>query len=172
MATTKAMTGASACCQVVRAQPETAPPFGTTQPGPFRAIGPCPLTDPGGSMRGAGESGLDMSGVGGAGSAPVRARLPQSSGGWWAVGLSAVGLGSWVVLPVLTVTLRDTYPVTDTWVMPAIGSVLIGVAAVVDVLCFVRRWDRSMLNVVAAAVTVPAALLAIAMVVGEGLAGV
>lgn len=119
-----------------------------------------------------GESGVDMSGVGGAGSAPVRARLPQSSGGWWAVGLSAVGLGSWVVLPVLTVTLRDTYPVTDTWVMPAIGSVLIGVAAVVDVLCFVRRWDRSMLNVVAAAVTVPAALLAIAMVVGEGLAGV
>jgi hypothetical protein len=82
---------------------------------------------------------------------------PESAGGWWAIGLAAVGMGSWVVLPIITLTLRTRYPVTDTWVMPVIGAVMVGVAAVVNVLCL-WQWDRSPLNVVATAVTVLAAL--------------
>ena len=46
---------------------------------------------------------------------------------------------------------------TDTWIMPVIGAVMVGVAAAVNVLCL-WRWDRSTLNVVATAVTVLAAL--------------
>jgi hypothetical protein len=46
------------------------------------------------------------------------------------------------------------------------------VAIVVDLLCLRRRWDRSILNVLAALGTVGLALLIIAMVVGEALTGV
>ena len=74
-------------------------------------------------------------------------------------GLAVVGLGSWVVLPIITLTMRTRYPVTDTWIMPVIGAVTIGVAAAVNVLCL-WRWDRSTLNVIATAVTVLAALAA------------
>jgi hypothetical protein len=112
-----------------------------------------------------------MSGVSGARSGQARALLPQSSGGWWALLSSVVGLGSFVVLPVITVTLRDTYPVTDTWVMPAILAILVGIAAVVNGLCMWRRWDRSTLNLVAASVTIPVGIFAVVMVAGEGLAG-
>jgi hypothetical protein len=82
---------------------------------------------------------------------------PESAGGWWAIGAAVVGLGSWVVLPIITLTFRTRYPVTDTWIMPVIGAVMVGVAAAVNVLCL-WRWDRSTLNVVATAVTVLAAL--------------
>ena len=60
---------------------------------------------------------------------------PESAGGWWAIGLAAVGLASWVVLPIVTLILRTRYPVTDTRIMPVIGAVMVGVAAAVNVLC-------------------------------------
>ena len=61
------------------------------------------------------------------------------------------------MLPIITLTFRTRYPVTDTWVMPVIGAVMVGAAAAVNVLCL-WQWDRSPLNVVATTVTVLAAL--------------
>lgn len=71
----------------------------------------------------------------------------------------------------ITMTFRETYPVTDTWVMPVIWLVLADVAAGFNVLCVWRWKERSVLNIVAAALTIPAALFVTVMVVGEGLAG-
>jgi len=56
--------------------------------------------------------------------------------------------------------------------MPAIGAVLIMVAAIVNVLALWIWKQRSVLNIVATVVTVPLALLFTLIVVGEGLAGV
>lgn len=97
--------------------------------------------------------------------------FPKTAVGWWALGISVIGVASWVVLPVITTLFRDTYPVTDTWVMPAIGTVLIDAAAVTNVLVVWLRRERSVLNIVAAALTVPLALLFTLVVVGEGLSG-
>ncbi|TFD79867.1 hypothetical protein [Cryobacterium fucosi] len=77
-----------------------------------------------------------------------------------------IGLASWLILPVVTTIFRETYPVTDTWVMPAIGTVRIDAAAVLNVLCVWLWRERSVLNVIALGVTVP---LALVFVVGEGL---
>lgn len=96
---------------------------------------------------------------------------PASRRGWAAVAASLIGLGSWFVLPILTMTLRETFPITDTWVMPAVGLVLVLVAAVVDVLCLFVWRQRSVALWLLAALTVPFAVFATLMVVGEGLAG-
>ncbi|MDA3935739.1 MAG: hypothetical protein PF636_02580 [Actinomycetota bacterium] len=101
----------------------------------------------------------------------TRHLTPGSPLGWWALGLSVLGLSAWVVLPVITMTFRETYPVTDTWVMPVIWLVLADVAAGFNVLCIWRWKERSALNIVAVALTIPAALFVTVMVVGEGLAG-
>lgn len=98
--------------------------------------------------------------------------VPSTTAGWWAVGLSVVGIAAWVVLPMITMTFRTSYPITDTWVMPVIGLVLIDAAAVFDGLCMWRWRDRSVFNIVASVLVIPAALLATVIVVGEGFAGV
>lgn len=72
----------------------------------------------------------------------------------------------------ITMAFRTRYPITDTWVMPAIGLVLTDLAAVVSVLCVWRWRERSVLNVVAVVIIIPVALFVTFMVVGEGLAGV
>ncbi|PKQ20098.1 MAG: hypothetical protein CVT66_06430, partial [Actinobacteria bacterium HGW-Actinobacteria-6] len=63
------------------------------------------------------------------GAQAARRLTPDSPLGWWAIGLAVLGLGSWIVLPMITIAFRETYPVTDTWVMPAILLVLTDVAA-------------------------------------------
>ena len=100
-----------------------------------------------------------------------RAVLPRKPIGWWALGLAVAAMASWVVLPLITTTFRETYPITNTWVMPAIGIVLLDAAAVLSVLCVWRWRERSVLNIVALALTLPMALLFTLIVVGEGLAG-
>lgn len=86
--------------------------------------------------------------------------------------VSLIGLGSWFVLPIVTMAFRDTYPVTDTWVMPTIGVVLVLIAAVMDVVCLFVWRRRSIALWILAALTVPFAVFATLMVVGEGLVGV
>ncbi len=115
-------------------------------------------------------SGRDSANAGAA--AGTRGVMPATAGGWWALGASVVGLASWVVLPMITIAFRETYPITDTWVMPALGMALIDVAAVLDVLCIWPWRQRSVLNVIATVATIPAALFASFMVIGEALAGV
>lgn len=66
---------------------------------------------------------------------------------------------------------REKYPVTDTWIMPAIGTVLIDVAAVFNLLCVWPWRERSVLNIVAAVLVIPIALLFTLIVVGEILGG-
>ncbi|MFL7807425.1 MAG: hypothetical protein AB8I80_02280 [Anaerolineae bacterium] len=101
-----------------------------------------------------------------------RAIVPSTPVGWWALGLTMVAIASWVALPLLTINFRETYPITDTWVMPAIALVLTDLAAVFNVLCVWPWRERSILNIVATVLMVPAALFVTFMVVGEGLAGV
>lgn len=72
----------------------------------------------------------------------------------------------------ITMTFRETYPVTDTWVMPAIWLVLVDVAAGFNALCIWRWRERSVLNIIAVALIIPTALFVTIMVVGEGLGGV
>jgi hypothetical protein len=97
--------------------------------------------------------------------------LPRTKAGRWALILTAIVIAACAALPIITITLRDIYPVTDTWVMPAIGTVLIDFAAIFNVLCVWPWRERSVLNIVAAVLTVLSALFFTFMVVGEGLAG-
>jgi hypothetical protein len=97
---------------------------------------------------------------------------PHSSGGWRAVGLSAATLACWVAVPIFTVVTRvpgaeDIVP----WALVGVAALVNVVAIVVNLLCLGRRWDRSILNVLATAGTGGPALLITDMVVGEGLAG-
>ncbi len=98
--------------------------------------------------------------------------LPETAAGWWALGLTALGAVSWVVLPIITINFREKYPVTDTWLMPAIGTVLIDIAAIFNLLCVFLWRERSVLNIVSAVLTVVVALLITLIVIGEGLSGV
>ena len=97
--------------------------------------------------------------------------LPRTKSGRWALGLTVVGIAAWVVLPIITTIFREKYPITDTWVMPAIGTVLIDVAAVFNLLCVWPWRERSVLNIVAAVLVIPMALLFTLIVVGESLGG-
>ncbi len=97
--------------------------------------------------------------------------LPNTTIGWWALGVSVVGLASWVVFPVITTVFRAIYPITDTWLMPAIGTVLIDLAAILNILVLWRWRERSLLNILAAVLVIPLALIFTFMVVGAGLGG-
>jgi hypothetical protein len=98
--------------------------------------------------------------------------LPKTRFGWWALILTVIVLAVCAALPIITINFRDKYPITDTWVMPVIGTVLIDIAAVFNILCIWRWRERSVLNIVTAVLTIPTALFFTFMVIGEGLAGV
>ncbi|HEX6954915.1 MAG TPA: hypothetical protein VF156_08555 [Agromyces sp.] len=96
---------------------------------------------------------------------------PTQRIGWVAVIAAIIGLGAWIVLPLITTLFRETVPVTDTVVMPIIGVVLTLVAAVLNVLALTAWRQRNVLNLIAALLTAPAALVFLVFLVGEGLAG-
>jgi hypothetical protein len=98
--------------------------------------------------------------------------LPKTKAGRWALILTVIVIAACAALPIITINFRDRYPITDTWVMPAIGVVLIDFAAAFNVLCVWPWRERSVLNIVAAVLTIPPALFSTFMVVGEGIAGV
>ena len=104
-------------------------------------------------------------------SPPKRSVLPKTTIGWWALGASVVGISSWVVLPVIRAVFRDAYPITNTWVMPAIGTALLDVAAILNVLVIWRRREQSVLNIVAPVLVILMALLFTFIVVGESISG-
>lgn len=106
------------------------------------------------------------------GAAKKRPVTPRRVIGWWTLGLSVLGLAAWIILPLITITFRERYPVTDTWVMPAIGLVITDLAALFNVLCIWLWKERSILNIVSTVLTIPVALFVIFLVVGEGLAGI
>ena len=96
---------------------------------------------------------------------------PTARSGWIALAAAAVGLGSWIVLPIVTSLFADTFPVTDTVVMPVIGLVLVTLAAIVNVLALWLGRQRSVMNLVATALTVVASVFFGVFVIGEGLGG-
>ena len=97
--------------------------------------------------------------------------LPTRPIGWLAVAAAVVGLGSWIVLPIITTVFRETYPVTDTFVMPLIGAVLIVIAAVLNPLAIWVWKQKNALNLIAMLLTVGAALFLLPFVIGEGISG-
>jgi hypothetical protein len=97
--------------------------------------------------------------------------LPKTRSGWWALGLSVIGIAAWIILPIITINFREKYPVTDTWIMPAIGTVLIDIAAIFNLLCVWPWRNRSLMNIVAAVLTTLIALVCTLIVVGETLSG-
>lgn len=96
--------------------------------------------------------------------------FPADPVGWIALVAAAIGLGSWLVLPVFTV-FRDQWPVTDTVVMPIIGVALVLVSAIVNVLAVWIGKQRSVMNVLAMGLTVMATLGFGFIVIGEALGG-
>jgi hypothetical protein len=98
--------------------------------------------------------------------------FPNITNSWWTLVASAVGMAAWFILPMITMKFRDFYPITDTWVMPAIGTFLIDVAAILNVIVIRRYKERSILNIIAAALVIPMALFFTFFMVGEGLGGV
>ena len=96
---------------------------------------------------------------------------PPARSGRLALVAAVIGLGSWIVLPMVTTIFGDTYPVTDTFVMPVIGLVLVALAAVVNVVALWMLRQRSVMNMVATALTVAATCFFGIFVIGEGLAG-
>lgn len=98
--------------------------------------------------------------------------VPKRAVGWWAFGLSVAGIAAWVILPVITTVFRESYPITDTAFMPIIGVALVDAAAIFNALDLFLWKERSVLNIVAAAITIPAALFLTLTFVGEGIGGV
>ncbi len=96
---------------------------------------------------------------------------PRSALGWIAIVLALVALASWVVFPVLTMTYRETYPVVDTWVMPAIATTLVDVAAILSLVTVWLRHERSVLSIMTLVVTMLAGLFFTSIVVGEAIGG-
>lgn len=97
---------------------------------------------------------------------------PQTGLGRWALVMTVVAIASWFLLPLITVNFRDTYPITDTWVMPAILTLLTDTATALGIAAIWLRDERSVLTLAALCLMVPAALFVTAMVISEGLAGV
>jgi hypothetical protein len=66
-------------------------------------------------------------------------------------------------------TYRDSYPIVDTWVMPAVMTVLFDAAAILSVLAVWRGRERSVPSILTLVLIVPAALFVTMMVVGESI---
>ena len=98
--------------------------------------------------------------------------MPRTKVGRRALVFTAIGLASWIILPLITMNFREEFPVTDTWIMPVIATVLIVLAAVYNAACIWRWHERSTLNIVATIVTLPVAIFSAFMVIGEGLSGI
>jgi hypothetical protein len=84
--------------------------------------------------------------------------------GWWAVATTAVALASFFAFPLITMAYRTTYPIVDTWIMPAALAMLADAAAVLSVLAIWR--ERSLLGILVLVMSVPAALITTLVVLG------
>lgn len=97
---------------------------------------------------------------------------PKESSGKSALWIGLLGLSSWIILPLITTLFRTTFPITDTYVMPVIGSVMIVGAALWNLITYVFLRQRSAMNVVMLSLTVFWAAFTTLFVVGEGIAGI
>lgn len=78
---------------------------------------------------------------------------PSTSMGKAALIVTGAAIAAAVVMPVLTVTLRSTVPIVDTWVMPALLGALVDLAAVLGVLAVWRQKEAATMSVIALVIT-------------------
>lgn len=88
-----------------------------------------------------------------------RSTTPTGALGWWGIGLAGAALVSWTALPVIGALVFGEEK-SGGFMLAAM--VLAVVAAVFNVLCVSAFRQRSALNIVAAALTVPNAVIALA----------
>ena len=93
--------------------------------------------------------------------------LPLTKRGWISIYSALIGIAAWIILPLITINFREQYPVTDTWIMPLIGIVIIDIAAVLNILSIWRWHERSILNIVSAILVIPAAALLSVITIGQ-----
>ena len=89
--------------------------------------------------------------------------LPKTTLGWWGVVLSA----TWPVVAFLFMSHALPWAVFDTWVAPAILTVLVDTAAVLVLVARFRADDRAVLIYVAMVFSVPVAAFATLMLIME-----
>jgi UDP-N-acetylmuramyl pentapeptide phosphotransferase/UDP-N-acetylglucosamine-1-phosphate transferase len=92
--------------------------------------------------------------------------LPQSRLGMWAVLAGIFSLSLWGILPLVTMTYRETYPITNTWVMPTIGGVTSIIVALLNVYVVWWRDQRAWFNLFSMVVLVIVALMSLLVLVG------
>jgi len=80
------------------------------------------------------------------------------------VGVMALSL--WIVFPMVTMQYREIYPVTDSWVMPAIGSVITIGAALVNGYAMSVHKERAWLNLAIMIVVGFISLMALMVMIG------
>ena len=81
--------------------------------------------------------------------------------------MAAIALMSLIVLPSITMVFRETYPVVDTWVMPAINTVLLDTAAVVALFAIWLKGERSAAGILSFVLTAPIGLFITLSVLSE-----
>lgn len=102
---------------------------------------------------------------------PQSAVWPNSTIGWLALGFSVTAAISLVIFPLITTLFRKIYPITDTWIMPTIQISVMDLAAIINVYVVWRVKERAAMNIVAAALVIPMALLFTFMLIGETMGG-
>jgi hypothetical protein len=92
--------------------------------------------------------------------------FPQTRLGTIATVLGAVAVSLWFVLPMVTMSYREIYPITDSWVMPATSSVVTLIAAVVSGYVVVVHKERAWVNLGMTLVLSLIALVAVTVMLG------
>lgn len=92
--------------------------------------------------------------------------LPQTCLGIWAVFAGVLALSLWGILPMVTITYRETYPIANSWVMPTIGGVTSIIVALINVYVVWCRDQRAWLNLFSMVVLVIVALMSLFVLVG------
>ena len=94
---------------------------------------------------------------------------PRTGLGWAAIFIALVAIASWVAFPFITMAYRSTYPLVDSWIMPAIATGLVDLAAIVSLAAVLARRERSILSLVTLVVTALAGVGFTITVVGEAI---
>lgn len=97
---------------------------------------------------------------------------PQERSGKFSLLIGVIAFGIGFLLPVITGIFGETYPVTDSWVMPTIGVAVMLVAAATNIITYTFMRQRSVANLVMLSITVFWACFTATFLIGEGPAGV
>jgi hypothetical protein len=97
---------------------------------------------------------------------------PQTQLGRWGIVVAIVAVVFTFSLPLVTSAFRETYGITDSWVMPVVGVIALDAAAIVNLLAIVWKKERSLTSLIVTAVVGFMGAFFTLFVVGEGLAGV